>query len=97
MPPAGPPRSGRTRPPRRTGPPRPAARCYSRPWRGLRRRATAGHGSVNEPETTPPLDSNHIRDGTLYPDELFSYGGLVGEKGSPKDEGWTIVELNRTA
>ena len=30
------------------------SRCYPCPWRGLRRRANAGHGSLNKPETTPP-------------------------------------------
>jgi len=31
--------------------------CYPVPWRGLRRRANAGHGSLNKPETTPLPDS----------------------------------------
>src|SRR4051794_36998227 len=33
---------------------RPAPSCYRHPWRGLRRRASAGHGSLNKPEITPP-------------------------------------------
>ena len=28
--------------------------CYPYPWRGLRRRANAGHGLLNKPEATPP-------------------------------------------
>jgi alkylation response protein AidB-like acyl-CoA dehydrogenase len=28
--------------------------CYHCPWRGLRRRSNAGHGSLIKPETTPP-------------------------------------------
>jgi len=37
---------------------------YSVPWRGLRRRANAGYGSLNKPETTPLAYSYHTRDGT---------------------------------
>src|SRR5512143_549330 len=58
-----PPRSGRTKLPQETASSRPKASCYQSSWRDLRR-DNAGPGWLNEPEITPPSNSNHFPDGT---------------------------------
>ena len=45
---------------------RPQSSCYSSSWRDLRRSDNAGLGWLNEPEITPPSNSNHFPDGTGY-------------------------------
>src|SRR5690242_20938931 len=66
------PRSGRTKPPRKTAVPRPS--CYSFPWRDLRRRANAGCESLTYSEITPPF-FHHFRYGTSS--KLTNYTGTV--------------------